>query len=113
MEDELQQLRAQVEQLHLENQRLSVVGQSGTGGEGSASAGGISTSGSDVPASSSDVLFPRREQAVYLPTERRCPKFSGSLVAGALSVEEWIEEARSCIRLRYLNGTNIFFFWTI
>lgn len=89
MEDELRQLRAQVEQLQLENQRLSVPRPSGDVGVGQ--------------ASGSDPVSSRREQAVYLPRERKCPKFSGSLVVGALSVEEWIEEAQSCIRLRYMS----------
>lgn len=54
-------------------------------------------------ASESDTVSSRREQAVYLPKERKSPKFSGSLVAVAMSVEEWIEEAQSCIRLRYMS----------
>lgn len=89
MEDELQRLRAQVEQLTLENQRLSEPRQSRDVAEGHASGG--------------DVLPSRREQAVYIPRERKCPKFSGSSVNGSLSVEEWVEEARSCIRSRYMS----------
>lgn len=46
----------------------------------------------------------RREQAIYLPRERRCPKFSGSMAMGSLCVEEWIEEAQSCIRSRHMSG---------
>ena len=45
----------------------------------------------------------RREQALYLPRERQCPKFSGSRTAGTLSIEEWTEEAQSCIRSRYMS----------
>ncbi|KAL6486138.1 hypothetical protein MHYP_G00055300 [Metynnis hypsauchen] len=46
----------------------------------------------------------RREPFVYLPRERKCPKFSGlGTSAGALTVEEWLEEAQGCIRSRYLS----------
>lgn len=81
---ELQRLQERVEQLQAENERLS---GRGTGGDGS----GTSTQ----PV--------RREQILYLPRERRCPKFSGSVAAGSLSVEEWIEEAQSCIRSRFMS----------
>lgn len=78
----LQRLQERVAQLQAENERLSNV-QRHTG------------EGGPQPA--------RREQALYLPRERRCPKFSGSTAAGSPSVEEWIEEAESCIRLRYMS----------
>lgn len=80
---ELQQLRERVEQLQAENERLS--------GRGTGDSDG--TSAQPV----------RREQALYLPRERRCPKFSGSTAAGALSVEEWVDEAQSCIRSRFMS----------
>lgn len=79
----LQQLRDRVAQLQVENERLS-------GAQGD-DAGG------------SDSLPVRREQAVYLPRERRCSKFSGSVTAGSLSIDEWCEEAQSCIRSRYMS----------
>lgn len=79
----LQRLQERVAQLQAENERLSNV-QRHTAGEGGSQSS-------------------RREQALYLPRERRCPKFSGSTAAGSLSVEEWIEEAESCIRLRYMS----------
>ncbi|KAL2098388.1 hypothetical protein ACEWY4_007595 [Coilia grayii] len=80
---ELQRLQERVEQLQAENQRLS---GRGTVDNGSGPSGQTA----------------RREQALYLPRERRCPKFSGSTSAGSLAVEEWIEEAQSCIRSREL-----------
>lgn len=75
---ELQQLR----------QRLELSG-GGTAGNASSSATGTQ------PV--------RREQALFIPRERRCPKFSGSATAGSLSVEEWIEEAQSGIRATYMS----------
>ncbi|KAL6467387.1 hypothetical protein MHYP_G00251910 [Metynnis hypsauchen] len=42
----------------------------------------------------------RREPFVYLPRERKCPKFSGlGTSAGALTVEEWLEEAQGYLEL--------------
>lgn len=81
---ELQQLREQVNRLQVENQRLSNTQNGGT---------------SDASAAQSV----RREQAIYLPRERRCPKFSGSMGTGSLCVEEWVEEAQSCIRSRHMS----------
>lgn len=80
---EVQQLRRRLEQLQAENER-------GTAGNASSST-----------ASTQPV---RREQAFFIPRERRCPKFSGSATAGALSVEEWIEEAKSCIRATHMSN---------
>lgn len=84
---ELQRLRQRLEQLQAENKRLS--------GEGTAgNAGSSATSTQSV----------RREQVLFVPRERRCPKFSGSATAGPLSVEEWIEEAKSCIRAMHMSN---------
>lgn len=81
---ELEQLRHRMEQLQAENERLA----RGTGND----------------ASGSSIQPVRQEQAFYLPRERRCPKFSGSATAGSLSVEEWVEEAQSCIRSRHMSA---------
>ena len=72
---EPRQLQEDLEQLRVEDR------QSSTGGSEGARLG-------------------RHEQVVYIPRERRCPKFSGR---GTLSVEEWIEEAESCIRSRHMS----------
>lgn len=73
---ELQQLRERLEQLEAENQRLSNA------------RGDRAQSG---------------QQVLYIPRERRCPKFSGTSSGGSLSVEEWVEEAESCIRSRHMS----------
>lgn len=87
MEEELQRLREQVGQLQTANERLSRSQNGGTGDN----------------LRENETPSVRREQAFYLPRERKCPKFSGSTAAGALSVEEWVEEAQSCIRSRHLS----------
>ena len=87
MEGELQRLREQVEQLQAANQRLSGAQNGGIGDN--------SRENETPPV--------QREQAFYLPRERKCPKFSGSAATGALSVEEWVEEVQSCIRSRHMS----------
>lgn len=84
---ELQRLQEQVNQLRADNQRLSSMQNGGTRDNANDNA--------PQPV--------RREQAIYLPRERRCPKFSGSMATGSLCVEEWVEEAQSCIRSRHMS----------
>ena len=84
---ELQQLRRRLEQLQAENESFSKR-LSGRGGAG------VDTGTQPV----------QRERALFIPRERRCSKFSGSASAGSLSVEEWIEEAQSCIRATHMTG---------
>lgn len=83
----MQRLQDRVAQLEAENERLSETVQRSATGQGGSQA-------------------VRREQALYLPRERRCPKFSGSTAAGALSIEEWLEEAESCTRSRYMSDVD-------
>ncbi|XP_065133195.1 uncharacterized protein [Paramisgurnus dabryanus] len=88
MAEELDNLREQLEQLLVENERLKQQTQNG------ASAGGVSSSTLEGNGQ-------RREQALYLPRERKCPKFSGKV--GSLPIEDWIEEVESCIRGRHMS----------
>lgn len=37
------------------------------------------------------------EQAIYLPKERKCSKFSSKVSSGSPLLEDWIEEVESCI----------------
>ncbi|KAL2086083.1 hypothetical protein ACEWY4_017142 [Coilia grayii] len=76
---ELQQLRDRVEELQAENERLL-----NARGDGAQSG--------------------QHGQTLYIPRERRCPKFSGRSVGGSLSIEEWVEEAESCIRSRHMSN---------
>lgn len=47
------------------------------------------------------------ERFVFVPRDRKCPKFSGRLGIG---VDEWVEEAQACIRLRRLSTADQAFF---
>lgn len=87
MADELERLQGQLEQLRMENERLRQPPP----------IGGLESVG---PSLASEAMGQRREQAIYLPRERKCSKFSGK---GTPSLEEWIEEVESCIRGRYMS----------
>ena len=39
---------------------------------------------------------------VHVPTQRKCPKFTGKLSVDLMTVEKWIEEARRCLEVRHL-----------
>lgn len=40
------------------------------------------------------------ERYVYIPRERKCPRFSGKVSQDSLPVEEWVDEARRHLALR-------------
>ena len=44
-----------------------------------------------VPATTSP---PVTRRYVFLPRERKCPRFSGKIAQDSLTVEEWVDEAR-------------------
>ncbi|KAL1259109.1 hypothetical protein QQF64_009686 [Cirrhinus molitorella] len=90
MAEELQQLREQLEQLRLENERLKQQPQ----------VGGLA---SVVSSSAPEGNVQRRQQAIYVPRERKCSKFSGKVSSGSPSLEDWIEEVESCIRGRHMS----------
>lgn len=37
---------------------------------------------------------------VYVPKERKCPKFTGKMSIDQLTVEQWVEEVRKCLQVR-------------
>ena len=93
MEEELLRLREELVQLRAENQRLS--------GRAELETMSNQASGSvEVPTP------PQRRETVYLPRERKCPKFSGGSFAGSLSVDEWVEEVESCLRARHMSTSD-------
>lgn len=47
------------------------------------------TSGPPVPSPMGTI-----ERYVYVPRERKCPRFSGKLSQDSLTVKDWVEEAR-------------------
>ncbi|XP_041920078.1 uncharacterized protein LOC121714900 [Alosa sapidissima] len=42
------------------------------------------------------------ERYVYIPRERKCPRFSGRLSHDSLTVEDWVEEARRHLSSRHM-----------
>lgn len=46
------------------------------------------------------VLSGAVERYVYVPRERKCPRFAGKLSQDSLTVEDWVEEARRHLSLR-------------
>ncbi len=90
MAEELQQLREQLEQLQMENDRLRQHPQVGCL---------ASVASSSAPEGHGQ----RREQAIYLPRERTFSKFSGKMSSGSVLLEDWIEEFESCIRGRHMS----------
>lgn len=59
-------------------------------------------SAGESSAASSSVTTERPEPYVYLPRERKCPRFSGKS-ADPLPIEEWVEEARSSLAVRHMS----------
>lgn len=37
---------------------------------------------------------------IYVPKERKCPKFTGKMSVDLLTVEQWVEEVRRCLGVR-------------
>lgn len=54
-----------------------------------------------VPSSSA------AERFVFVPRDRNCPKFNGR---SGIMIEEWVEEAQTCMRLRHLSTSDQAFF---
>lgn len=85
MSEEMQELRDLVAQLRTENERLKTM-HSGQGSSADAP-------GPSVPAVPT-------ERLVFIPREKKCPTFRGSVGIG---IEEWKEEAVACMRARHLS----------
>ena len=107
MEEELQRLKEEVAALRAENQRL--LSQTSVWVQTESFMSEASSPPTEVltPPSRREPIcspLPRREQAVYFPRERKCPKFSGSPLAGALTVDEWVEEVEGCLRARHMSA---------
>ncbi len=47
------------------------------------------------------------ERFVFVPRDRKCPKFNGR---SGIFIDEWVEEAQACMRLRHLYNTDQAFF---
>lgn len=91
LREELERLRADNEQLRQERAPRQV------------SDSGSSTGTGDNPQSNSGAESgaAAAERLVVIPRDRKCPKFNGKT---GLTVVEWIEEARACMRARHLEA---------
>lgn len=98
MDDEMQQLRDLVAQLRTENERLQrQPNVTEPPGETSAAR----------PVNPVPSMVQNTERLVFIPREKRCPMFRGSLGIG---IDEWIEEAQACMRIRHLSTADQAFF---
>ncbi|XP_022518191.2 uncharacterized protein LOC111188716 [Astyanax mexicanus] len=93
MEEQFRALTERVQQLQAENDRLKVteevnVGASTRTGEARAR---IQSEGNQT----------RFERYVYIPRERKCPRFSGKS-SDMLTVEDWVEEVRRSLEGRHM-----------
>lgn len=86
----MQELREFVKQLKADNERL---GQRGSGDASSVSG---AESGSSVT-----------ERLLFVPRDRKCPMFTGK---SGMKINDWIEEADSCMRARHLSARDQAFF---
>lgn len=101
----MRELREIVTQLRADNDRLRQEQSSAHPGPSglSAMASGPPLS---TPQSSNEGVAPP-ERYVFVPRDRRCPKFSGR---SSLDIEEWIEEAQACMQARYMSASDPAFF---
>ena len=105
MEGELQELRDLVTQLRVENERLRQEQPSV-----SSLASNI-THGNYAAATARPILpgagAASADRFVFVPRDRKCPKFSGT---SGIGIDEWVEEAQACIRACFLSTADQAFF---
>ncbi|XP_046715779.1 uncharacterized protein LOC124392654 [Silurus meridionalis] len=105
MEAELQELRDLVAQLRADNDKLR---QEQSHAAPSSPIAGPSRESVvppiDQPVSASATLT---ERLVFIPRDRKCPIFDGR---SGIGINEWIEEAKACIRTRHLSVADQAFF---
>ncbi len=89
METELQELRDLVQQLRTDNQRLSETQTAPIRTESSNAVPEIPRSSSQSNGS--------HDRFVYVPRERKCPVFRGTVGIG---IAEWVDEVRASMRAR-------------
>ena len=107
MEEELKQLKEMLTQLRAENQSLRE--------ERRDSQSHSSHAVSDLPpqpplaqsSSNANANASASERLVFVPSVRKCPYFSGR---SDVNINEWIEEAQTCMRTRCLTTKDQAFF---
>ncbi|XP_067264237.1 uncharacterized protein [Chanodichthys erythropterus] len=102
MEDELRELRDLVAQLKADNERLR---------QEPVSVAQPGPSNVAIPVAENPPLIgagaSTAERFVFIPRDRKCPKFSGR---SGIGINEWVEEAQACMRLRHLSTADQAFF---
>lgn len=104
MEEELQQLRELVAQLKADNEKLHQERTVEFPGPSAAFSAPVMPVGAPVPLGTGAT---QPERFVFVPRDRRCPKFNGHM---GISIEEWIEEVQACMQLRHLSVADRAFF---
>lgn len=98
MEEQLRLLTERVQQLQADNERLRA-------SEANAASRSASTNDSSQQASCSNTTDSRNsgtDRYVFIPRERKCPRFSGKSSDG-LTVEDWVEEMRRSLESRHMS----------
>lgn len=104
MEAELQEMRDLVAQLRADNERLR---QERAPVELLDPGAASNSASRPVTPSPVESNIGTVERFVFVPRERRCPKFNGRSGVG---IEEWVEEAQACMRMRTMTVSEQAFF---
>lgn len=104
MENELQEMRDLVAQLRADNERLRQ--ERATVEQPDSGAASTSTARPSTPRSA-DAGAGMVERFVFIPRDRRCLNFNGR---SGISIDEWVEEARACMRVRNMTPAEQAFF---
>lgn len=105
MEGELQELRELVAQLKADNEKLRQERVSAPLLPNNAL-----PSVAEAPATVSQPMSAgatSAERFVFVPRDRRCPKFNGRT---GISIDEWVEEVQACMQVRHLSIADRAFF---
>lgn len=107
MEGELQEFKELVAQLRADNERLRQEGASELQGASVAGPSTTATVHSPILPPLTGTNTPVTDRFVFVHRDRRCPKFRGR---SGVSISEWVEEAKACMRTRYLSPADQAFF---
>ena len=92
MEEQLRVLAERVQQLQADNDRLRATGE----------AGSSASSNEEVRSNNPPDARSTFERYMYIPRERKCPRFSGKSTDD-LTVEDWVEEVRRSLESRHMS----------
>ncbi|KAK2848310.1 hypothetical protein Q7C36_009992 [Tachysurus vachellii] len=105
MDEDVQELRELVAQLRADNERLRQEQAPVTPGPSTAPLMATTTpSATHQPVGPGALVT---ERFVFVPRDRKCPKFSGR---SGIVISEWVEEAQACMRARHLSTADQAFF---